>query len=171
MTVTVYARSWIFSFIEYDETELESLRETLSKETKYAIFKRGVDSKKTSYIKGYASFRDGHSLESIKRLLGSKVHVRMAHHTTFETYYYCSREGNFEEFGERSEALKFNDFNLLNADSDAKSTKTPWDTKTKKVPKKSKESPKRKRKEAIDEKSTKPFHEKRYTVFVFSLDS
>jgi len=171
MTITIYNRNWVFSFVQYDETELESLREVLSKETNYAIFKRRVDSPQKSYIKGYASFRDAYSLEKIRRLLGKKVYARVACHSRLETDCYCSQEGNFEEFGERTHSLKFNDWLRLNYGSSRKSKKTASTPKTKEVPIQPKESPKRKREEPIDEKSTKPFNVKQFHVFVFSLDS
>jgi len=164
------SQDWIFSLIGYDEAELESLRKTLSKETFYAIFKKDFIKKRSGpYIEGYAAFRDAYSLEKVKQWFGPKVNVRMARMSTYEMQHYGGREGNFEEFGFRPGSLRFNDWMLLNADS--KSTKTSSIPKTKPGPIFPKESPKRKREEPIDEKSTKPFHGKLQYVFVFSLDS
>lgn len=105
------ARNWVFTINNYDQTELESLRKSLSsQEVRYAIF--GLEVAKTTqtpHVQGYVSLRNSKRLTGVKKLVGDRARLDKAKGSEEHNFEYCSKDGKFEEFGARSVARKRTD--------------------------------------------------------------
>lgn len=101
---------WCFTLNNYVETELVSLRESLSKEeVRYAVFGKEKGSEGTPHLQGYVSFRKVKRFNAVKRLVGERCHLERAKGNEEQNYDYCTKDGEYEEFGERSTIGKRSD--------------------------------------------------------------
>lgn len=101
---------WCFTLNNYVETELVSLRESLSKEeVRYAVFGKEKGSEDTPHLQGYVSFRKVKRFNAVKRLVGERCHLERAKGNEEQNYNYCTKDGEYEEFGERSTIGKRSD--------------------------------------------------------------
>lgn len=103
------SRRWCFTLNNYDEAELVSLRETLSKEARYAIFGKEKGESGTPHLQGYVSFSKTYRLKGVKKLVGERSHCEVAKGSEEDNFKYCSKDGDFEEFGARSSGGKRSD--------------------------------------------------------------
>lgn len=95
------SKRWVFTLNNYDETELESIREGLSKEARYAIFGKEKGAEGTPHLQGYVSFGTAYRFNRVKKLVGNRAHIEKAKGSEDTNYDYCSKDGEFEEFGRR----------------------------------------------------------------------
>lgn len=103
------SKRWCFTLNNYDEAELVSLCESLQKEARYAIVGKEKGDSGTPHLQGYASFRKAYRLTGFKKLVGIRVHAEPAKGTEEDNYRYCSKDGDYQEFGVRSSSGKRSD--------------------------------------------------------------
>lgn len=98
------SRSFAFTLNNYDEAELVSLRESLSKKEKvrYAIFGYEKGESGTPHLQGFFTCVKPSSFPAAKALVGNRAHVEAAKASEARNRAYCSKEGKVEEFGARS---------------------------------------------------------------------
>jgi len=103
------ARGWCFTINNDKFTDLEDLVDC---DCTYLIigFEKGKDG--TRHIQGYVYFENARSFNSIKRFL-PRAHIEPAKGTPEHNQDYCSKEGNFFEFGELPEPGKRNDLDRI----------------------------------------------------------
>lgn len=102
---------WCFTLNNYDETELDSIRQSLSKEEiRYAIFGKEVGENGTPHLQGYVSFKTRKRLKPVKKVVGERAHVEVAKGNERQNRTYCSKaDPEPEEFGIPSHPGKRND--------------------------------------------------------------
>lgn len=102
---------WCFTLNNYDETELDSIRQSLSKEEiRYAIFGKEVGENGTPHLQGYVSFKTRKRLKPVKKVVGERAHVEVAKGNESQNRTYCSKaDPEPEEFGIPSHPGKRND--------------------------------------------------------------
>ena len=105
----VRARAWCFTHNNYDELSVEHIRSILKVDkVRYAIFGREVGEQGTPHLQGYVSFKNKQSFSAMQRAF-TRCHLSPAKGTEKQNFDYCSKEGDFEEFGERSKQGKRTD--------------------------------------------------------------
>lgn len=86
------SKRWCFTLNNYDETELVSLRQSLSqKEIRYAIFGKEVGDSGTPHLQGYLSSTKAKRLSGVKKLVGDRAHVEVAKGDERQNRSYCSK--------------------------------------------------------------------------------
>jgi len=101
---------FVFTYNNYDEAVMVSLRSRLSEETvRYAIFGREVGASGTPHLQGYVSLTKKKSFTFFKNLVGDAAHIEVAKGDEVSNFDYCSKDGDYEEFGTRSKSGKRSD--------------------------------------------------------------
>lgn len=104
------SRRFTFTYNNHDQAVVDSLRTGLSQETvRYAIFGREVGASGTPHLQGYVSFTSQKSFTFFKKLVGDKAHVEVAKGDEASNFTYCSKDGDYEEFGSRSSSGRRSD--------------------------------------------------------------
>lgn len=91
------SRKWCFTLNNYtplDEKDIEDSEAT------YACFGREVGANGTPHLQGFAVFRNARRLSTLKFLL-PRAHWEIARGSIQQNIDYCSKDGNFVEFGQR----------------------------------------------------------------------
>lgn len=106
-------KRFCFTVNNYVEDELDSLRTRLQKEARYAIFGKEIGKEGTPHLQGYVSLRKNVRIKGAKKLVGDRAHIEKAEGTEQQNFDYCSKDGNFEEFGERKQPGKRSDIDAF----------------------------------------------------------
>jgi len=92
-------RRWCFTLNNYTEAELTSIYEWT--DHRYLIVgKEGAGEGSTPHVQGFVIWTATRRLASLKRLL-ARAHWEVACGSTLSNYDYCSKEGDFQELGDR----------------------------------------------------------------------
>lgn len=98
----VQSRRWCFTLNNYDVLALEHVRSVLKLDkVKYAIFGHEVGESGTSHLQGYVSFTKPARHTAVHKAI-PRAHWEVAKGTEQQNYEYCSKDGDYEEFGSRS---------------------------------------------------------------------
>lgn len=122
-------RGFTFTLNNYTEEEQHKLRALGErKTTTYMIFGREIGKEeKTPHLQGFVYFKNPRSFSGAKKAICKRAHIEVAGGTPAENKTYCSKDGDFEEFGtlpaqgQRNDLLAFvarvregaSDFELL----------------------------------------------------------
>lgn len=99
---SVRARSYCFTINNYSDDEQKNLRAlAASANVKYLIFGREQGDSGTPHLQGYVQFTGAQGAGTAKRRIGARSHVEVARGRPEQNIEYCSKDGDFEEFGER----------------------------------------------------------------------
>lgn len=90
------ARSFCYTLNNWTEDELESLRKV---ECKYQVIGKEVGASGTKHLQGYLSFDNPRSFRAIMKLC-KRWHLEIARGSPQDNYEYCTKDGDYEEFGE-----------------------------------------------------------------------
>lgn len=113
-------RAWCFTLNNYSLEDIEEYKMTLSgKDVKYGVFQLEKGENGTPHIQGYVNFHNGRTFKTVKRILGTRVHLDIARGTAKQNKEYCTKtdtrvDGPFE-YGElpiqgnRTDLLFFQD--------------------------------------------------------------
>lgn len=101
-------RSWCFTVNNYEPSDEVNLR-TLSSSANYLIFGRETGASGTRHLQGYIYFDSARTFTSVKRSLGDRAHIEASRGTPEDNKRYCSKDGDFEEFGTLPKQGKRND--------------------------------------------------------------
>lgn len=115
---------WCFTLNNYTDQEVEIVNGVLSQpEVRYAIYGKEVGGDEgTPHLQGFVAFKKDWSLTKLRNILSSRAHFERARATEQEQYAYCSKEGDFVEFGKRSTQGKRSDLQeAIQAVKDGKS--------------------------------------------------
>jgi hypothetical protein len=98
------AKNWTFTLNNYNDEEIDVLRalgaDHQTGGVKYLIFGRETaPDTGTPHLQGYISLQSRKSLSYIKNLVSSRAHFETAKGTPKQNRDYCSKDGEFEEFG------------------------------------------------------------------------
>lgn len=96
------ARFFCWTLFGYDEAELDSLRTRLQDtQVRYAVFGHEVTKEGKPHLQGYIAFKNKKSFTAAKKILSDKAHLEVCKGNEKQNYEYCSKDGNFEEFGSK----------------------------------------------------------------------
>jgi len=94
------ARHYAFTLNNYDEAELVALRQSLQTEkVRYAVFGKEVGAEGTPHLQGYVSLSRPQRLSGVKKMVGLRAHLEVAKANEEKNRAYCTKDGDFEEFG------------------------------------------------------------------------
>lgn len=111
--MTSPSKTFVFTLNNYDEAELESLRKGLQAEARYAIVGKEVGESGTPHLQGYVSFSKTKRFTGVKKLVGDRAHIEKAKGNEQSNFDYCSKQGDYEEFGHRSSPGKRSDLDAF----------------------------------------------------------
>lgn len=105
------ALNWCFTLNNYDETELDTLRTSLSNEQKvrYAVFGKEKGEGGTPHLQGFVSLKKLSRLKAAKAVVSDRAHLEICKGSPEQNFKYCTKDGEFEEFGNRKAPGKRND--------------------------------------------------------------
>lgn len=113
-TLNAKARGWCFTLMDY-EPYYAKVIENLAGLSTYAIVgKETCPTTGRKHLQGYAYFHNAISGLSFKKKLHETAHIEKANGNAKQNKIYCSKEGNFEEFGimpnqgKRTDLVKLN---------------------------------------------------------------
>lgn len=94
-------RHWSLTFNNYTDDDLQRWRSVGASLDGiiYFIFGKEVGAQGTKHLQGFISFSGRRTMAGVKRLLGNSVHVEDSKGSPSQNKTYCSKDGDFEEFG------------------------------------------------------------------------
>lgn len=103
------ARNRAFIFVVNNPTELDEAEvNVLAEESQYTIFGREKGDEGTPHLQGYVYFKDAKTFESVRKKI-SRAHIEPAKGSPVQNQAYCSKQGDFVEFGVIPKQGKRND--------------------------------------------------------------
>jgi len=105
MAQRLRARGWCFTI---NNDEFDDLVEILDLECKYLVFGFEKGKNGTPHIQGYVIFNNPRDLGGVKKLL-TRAHLEIARGNYEQNYDYCTKDGDFYEFGDPPEPGKRTD--------------------------------------------------------------
>lgn len=94
------AKNWLFTLNNYDEDDIQKLRDLYPEDVGYLVFGRETaPSTGTPHLQGYLQCNRRKTLNSVKKWLPT-AHLEVARGSAQENRAYCTKDGEFEEFGE-----------------------------------------------------------------------
>jgi len=93
-------RAVCFTLNNYTEDEFEALRKRLEEDCRYYVIGREVAETGTPHLQGYAYISGPRAFSSWKRVLGDRAHIESAKGSAEQNREYCTKDGDFVEFGE-----------------------------------------------------------------------
>lgn len=95
------SRSWCFTQNNYTAEHEDALRDINGEHgCRYLIFGREVGEQGTPHLQGYIYFNTVKSFKQVKALLPQGCNIRAALGSAEQNQTYCSKDGDFEEFGD-----------------------------------------------------------------------
>ena len=92
------ARGWCFTINNPEDEDWIGIR---AMKAKYWIVGNEVGEEETPHLQGYVCFTMGRTFSAVKKDL-PRAHIEAAKGTQAQNIAYCSKDGDFEEFGERN---------------------------------------------------------------------
>lgn len=91
---------WVFTLNNYSEEEQARIRDFAGSDiVKYLIFGREVGDSGTPHLQGFAHFKEPKSLNWLRAHFSDRAHFEKARGSFKANRTYCSKDGDFEEFG------------------------------------------------------------------------
>lgn len=91
------SRNWCFTLNNYDEKEVEQVK---CIDCVYCVFGYEVGEEGTPHLQGYVVFQTNQRLPAMKKRI-PRAHFSMARGDSEQNFIYCSKQGNFVEWGDR----------------------------------------------------------------------
>jgi len=98
-------KGYVFTLNNYAEDEFESISRVATDLAQYAIIGREVGANGTPHLQGYILFRRPYRFDTIKSRYLPRCHIEVAAGSTDSNFRYCSKDGDYREFGERPVAV------------------------------------------------------------------
>lgn len=100
-------RNWVFTRNNYTDKMLKDLDAKIREEVEaekivYAIVGKEIGEKGTPHLQGYVSYKNAVVASRIQKLCPGSFHEH-AKGNAYSNFKYCSKEGDFVEYGERPE--------------------------------------------------------------------
>lgn len=91
-------RNWCFTLNNYTEDEVTSV-ETVLENAEYGIFGKEVGEQGTPHLQGFVRFRNAKTFSAVKRMFPERTHFERARGTDLQNKQYCSKQGDYKEWG------------------------------------------------------------------------
>jgi len=99
MSTDTRSKQWVFTWNNYTDLEYESLAAV---DCVYMVVGKEVAPETgTQHLQGYIVLKSLKSLKQMKKLMTDAVHWDIAHGNASQNFGYCSKDGDFVEYGER----------------------------------------------------------------------
>lgn len=93
-------RSWCFTVNNYTAADEDLLRGLHENGAIYLVFGREVGESGTAHLQGYVRFEKTKRFAGVKKLLPTGCHIECAQANAQTNKEYCSKDGDYEEFGD-----------------------------------------------------------------------
>ena len=93
-------KAYAFTLNNYTDDEYSALVRICSTESQYAILGREIGERGTPHIQGYIRFKRSCRFATIKDRYLPRCHIEVAHGSARQNRTYCSKGGDYREFGE-----------------------------------------------------------------------
>jgi hypothetical protein len=93
------ARKWCFTLNNYTDEDMLMLSTLFPDTVKYLIYGREVGANGTPHLQGFVWFSTQRTFARAKEALGQRVHLEVCRGTPAQNRTYCSKDGDFDEFG------------------------------------------------------------------------
>lgn len=97
MVRQVKARSWVFTFNNYQEDDCSRLRDG-NEGIRYLIAGKEIGEQGTPHLQGFIQFKDRIGFRSVKEFVGGNAHIEAAV-SNDKAIEYCKKDNDFFEFG------------------------------------------------------------------------
>lgn len=94
-------KAYCFTLNNYTEDEYSNIVRTCEDESRYAIVGKEVGERGTPHIQGYIIFKKSYRFDTIKNRYLPRCHIEVAAGSVGSNVKYCSKDGEFREFGEK----------------------------------------------------------------------
>nr|QTE03329.1 MAG: replication-associated protein [Anser anser CRESS-DNA-virus sp.] len=94
----IRSRAWCFTINNDTFDDLDMLLEA---EFVYCIFGFEMGENETPHIQGYIYFENPREMKGIKKKVFPRAHLEIARGSPEQNYEYCSKDGEYYEFGEK----------------------------------------------------------------------
>lgn len=94
-------KSYCFTINNYSEDELSHLYGVLEIEARYAIVGKESGESRTPHLQGYVIFKKSYRFDTIKSRYLPRAHIEVAKGSVSDNFKYCSKDGDFREFGDK----------------------------------------------------------------------
>jgi hypothetical protein len=95
------SRAWTFTLNNWSEEELIRVKENLSECRYWIMGKEIAPETLTPHIQGYLYCKNAVSFNTVRLWLLGRAHVEKARGNVAQNYEYCSKDKDFEEYGDR----------------------------------------------------------------------
>jgi hypothetical protein len=95
----IRSKRWCFTLNNYDEFDQDRLRDHDRLDVPYVIFGRESGDSGTPHLQGYIEFEERKTLQAAKAYISPRAHLERAKGSAADNKRYCSKDGDFEEFG------------------------------------------------------------------------
>lgn len=104
------SRNFCFTLNNYTDDEINWLENDFLNNCNYFIYGKEIcPSTGTPHLQCYVNLKNPKSFNGLKKLLGNRYSIRQCNGTPKQNYDYCSKDGDFKEFGELPKQGKRND--------------------------------------------------------------
>jgi len=101
MSYTSKFRAWVFTLNNYTEEDERKIQEQISKRCRYIVYGREIAPETgTPHLQGYVYYECARQRKAVAKMF-PRAHVDVANGSASQNYTYCTKEGNFFEFGDR----------------------------------------------------------------------
>lgn len=95
-------RNYCWTLNNYTEEELNAITSLEGhKQIRYMIFGKEVGEQGTPHLQGYTSFHNTKTLDQVKAIIGTRIHVEKSAGTQQQNIAYCSKDNIYIEWGEK----------------------------------------------------------------------
>lgn len=113
------SRAWVFTYNNWPDhmDDHWKIVECCEFNCEYAIFGYEISDSGTEHLQGYMYFKDAKTFKAIKdKYTCKRIHLQVAKGTPKQNYKYCSKQGNFHEWGKLPQQGRRSDFDELKED-------------------------------------------------------
>lgn len=97
-------KAYCFTLNNYSEDEYANLQRVCETESRYAILGRETGELGTAHIQGYILFTKPYRFSTIKSRYLPRCHIEVANGSPDSNKRYCSKDGDYQEFGSLPES-------------------------------------------------------------------
>lgn len=96
--MTGRAKRWVFTLNNYTEAEVADVH-TFGQSCEYLVYGRETGLNGTPHLQGYFSLTQRKTFNQVKAWFPNRAHLEVARGTPQQNRTYCTKDGQFEEFG------------------------------------------------------------------------
>lgn len=92
------SRAWCFTINNYTDDDGEALA-AIEEKVNYMIIGREGKDTDTPHMQGYVNMREAHTMSALSKKYMPRAHIELAKGSAQQNKVYCSKEGDFAEYG------------------------------------------------------------------------